>query len=1046
MFLGMEEDDVHFNKGDYKSIWRQLFVGGIFQLDLNQASYWVFDALDECREQTVLSTLFEKMNNSSSSIQVFASSRPNSDLSDSFEGLEPPAKIHSIALEDTMDDILSYMRKHTNHPSMRGENRETLIRTLMEKSEGCFLWVRLVLIELRKAHTSNETSKILTEVLPGMDKLYGRTLRKMSEASYGKYFAKAVLTWVVCCIRPLTTDELEAALTIQLGDTVDNLKDQISSLCSNLIYIDSQSRVKVVHQTARRFLLSQDPSSEFALDAKQSNQELAYTCLEYLISDEMKTTRNRRPSAATQPVATLHSPFAEYATGCFYEHIQRSSSADNKLMIQLFKLLSSREGYMLSWIEHVASTQDLSPLIKAGAVFKNFMQRRAKHSPALGKEAKMMDLWGVDLIHIVAKFGHNLLSFPPSIVYLIPPFCPKDSALYQLFGKSNRGIAVSGLSSTSWDDRLACLVYRSSHAVAVSCSFNTFAIAASDKFISLYRTSTCQIAGRLKHGDFIRHLEFSPSGRLLASAGRRFVAIWDVGQRVALSRFRSAHPCISMTFTADNKTLLLACTNNRHYRYGVDSGEISEEKPWYIDIHNRETISRAPDAAAFSLYHGLFASVYRGDHIYIWDWRKDEYIGTCEKPSAREEIHPFHASSIVFNPWRSTSLLAAAYEAGQIIVFDPREGDIVATYKADTDTQVLACSSDGRTLISGDALGTVRIFDFSQLKLLHVIYGHEKNIVSLAFSSDNLRFVDIRGTECNVWEPAALARHITEGDGSETNSVDMQELPLPELVEINEISAITPDMQGEFIFCGSMDGILTQVSSRHTDRQFTELYRHSKGNAILKLTFDANFRIIASADSSSRILVFQMIRQNTGWKTEHLLLDYRMDESVEQLICSPDGKRLLIVTTTTDTLCFLEDGSTRSLHWTTRNPGIWVTHPRSPSQLILTTKARMRIYEWDNLNELTAEGGVSLDAEIDEDLELRQVYPAWRGQIWLPNIPSSSETGQKATCFFGILPALSRLPVRSALIQFCSRRVSPSCRQWELLEQLSESERIESSS
>ncbi|KAL8736060.1 MAG: hypothetical protein Q9181_002592 [Wetmoreana brouardii] len=387
----------------------------------------------------------------------------------------------------------------------------------------------------------------------------------------------------------------------------------------------------------------------------------------------------------------------------------------------------------------------------------------------------------------------------------------------------------------------------------------------------------------------------------------------------------------------------MACNDNHLYLHAVESGHCLKQDPWYTDIDNSRSISRVPDAIAFSLYHGLLAFTYRGDHIIIWDWKNSEFIGTCERPSAKQERLPFHASSIVFNPWKSISLLAAAYEAGEIIVFDPREGDIVSTYKAETDTQTLACSPDGKTLISGDSLGTVRIFESSTLKLLHVIYGQDKHIVALSFCGNNLRFVDIRGSECNIWEPAVLARQSAKEDASDTSSVDVQELPLPAVVQTDDITAVLGDSRGGHVFCGTADGFLNVVES-HNNRRSLDLYHHSRSSAILRLAFNGAKHILMSADSSSRTLVFQLARNIAGWKAETLLLDHRMEEAVEQLLFSPDGNQLLIVTTTTDTVCFFETGATESIYWDTQNPGVWANHPQHRDQLILVTKLRMRIY------------------------------------------------------------------------------------------------------
>jgi WD40 repeat protein len=148
--------------------------------------------------------------------------------------------------------------------------------------------------------------------------------------------------------------------------------------------------------------------------------------------------------------------------------------------------------------------------------------------------------------------------------------------------------------------------------------------------------------------------------------------------------------------------------DNRVHMFDLLQGACTEIQPWYMDIDHSIQIYKTPDTAAFSLEHDLLAFVYRGGHINLWNWKDGYLVGTCEKPSAREEILPFHASSLVFNPATNTDSLAAAYEAGQLIIFDPLEGDIKATYKADADSQTLACSPDGRTLISGDSSGNLQ--------------------------------------------------------------------------------------------------------------------------------------------------------------------------------------------------------------------------------------------------------------------------------------------------------------------------------------------------
>lgn len=199
-----------------------------------------------------------------------------------------------------------YVQSHTDFPLMKDETtRAKLVETIVEKSEGCFLRVKLVLVELRKVYTVRQTEKILENVPSGMDQLFMRNLTEMAKATYGKLLTKAILKWAVCSVRPLTTHELKAALELHVGDIVYNLEHQIAASCGNLVYVDSQSRVQVIRQTVRNFLLSPQTDSEFAFTIKQGHQELALTCFKYLNSDEMKSPRTRRPRAVHSACATF---------------------------------------------------------------------------------------------------------------------------------------------------------------------------------------------------------------------------------------------------------------------------------------------------------------------------------------------------------------------------------------------------------------------------------------------------------------------------------------------------------------------------------------------------------------------------------------------------------------------------------------------------------------------------------------------------------------------------------------------------------------------
>lgn len=67
--------------------------------------------------------------------------------------------------------------------------------------------------------------------------------------------------------------------------------------------------------------------------------------------------------------------------------------------------------------------------------------------------------WSTDLPMVVTKFGRNLLQSPAASHDLIPHLCPRNSIIYQGFGKSCKGIQLRGVNNDEWDDRISCAFF-----------------------------------------------------------------------------------------------------------------------------------------------------------------------------------------------------------------------------------------------------------------------------------------------------------------------------------------------------------------------------------------------------------------------------------------------------------------------------------------------------------------------------------------------------------------------------------------------------------
>lgn len=962
--LKIYEKDDQLSKMDYRTIWRKLFLDGSLRVKLCQPQYWVIDALDECQNGIELVSLLLKATETSN-IRIFVSSR---NRFETYRQLAHPiAKVISeeISAEDINFDILLYLKANIEHlPFVEDQAREKMVNQILKKSAGCFLWVTLIVQELRQVHTTAEIRQVLEEVPSDMSELYSRVLDSMSKASHGKLLAKAILTWTVCSARPLTTDELYHALRLDMKDTVDSVQKSIIASCGQLVYVDAQSRVQMIHQTARDFLCRSSVISEFSINRELGHTRLALACLQYLNGNEMKGPRHRKLSGSN--IVKDRCPFIAYSCNWLFEHITCASSIDEDLLLALAKFFSSPN--VLSWIEYLAQNSDLNRLIQTGKALRTYLHKKPKHLSPLSKEVAILDSWATDLVRLVTKFGKKLSISPSSIFHIIPPFCPAETAPRKQFAVSTRGIAVLGLSNTNWDDCLSTIVYRRGQATALACSLQHFAVGLSSGNIVIYNETTCQEVQSLQHYEPVKLLQFGEAGRVLASSGMGLVRIWDVRSWHQVSKFDISQQCLSLVFIDEDKMLLGALKNNKLMCWDLITDLLHDCRDWTHDIEGQRTNEfRRPTTAAFGIELNLLAVVYRGQDILLWDLARDTLYDTYGKEvgarSNRGRITNATVWNLVFSHDSALALLAAAYSDGDLVLFDTSEGIVKETIVA--NAQTLASSAEGRMLATGDSLGTIQLLDFETLKLLYRIRLEEYGLKSLAFSGNNRHLLDIRGSHCRVWDPMVLYhQNVNEqptgfflpSTASQTIKCDTDE-------NLVLITALACHENGEIFFCGKEDGSVWLYETK-TGLQSQKLCSHVEGLSVTSLFFDEKSQMLSSVDVSSWVKTHRLIHYKETWKTSEALLDHRFGVSVQQLLGNIGHTRLLVCSADFDTLYSITQSGSKPIHTIPRKrsaPYRWACHPLSQDQLILIISNRAHIYEWQTLKRLSSDDGILLE-------------------------------------------------------------------------------------
>jgi hypothetical protein len=172
---------------------------------------------------------------------------------------------------------------------------------IVERSQGVFLWIKLVLDELKDMAcdgcTLSEMGRQLESLPQDLNDLYAHMLenlekRRLPTARMAD--TSRMLQWVAYSGRPLSLLELSEAvaaseaLNISLNSlksrralNLDQAKRMVLTRCGHFLEVKAGC-VQFIHQTVREFLLSLPATSSFHIHEHESIESIASTCLRYL--------------------------------------------------------------------------------------------------------------------------------------------------------------------------------------------------------------------------------------------------------------------------------------------------------------------------------------------------------------------------------------------------------------------------------------------------------------------------------------------------------------------------------------------------------------------------------------------------------------------------------------------------------------------------------------------------------------------------------------------------------------------------------------------
>jgi WD40 repeat protein len=975
--LEMHRNGDTVDKRDERSLWRAVFLNGIFQSTFSQPVVWVIDGLDECSNSLALLPLLSKVNKNIP-LKIFITSRPSMQVERLFEQEKILKYSASPNLESSMSDIRLHVEAQSHYLPVDDDNlngRKDLIDQIVDKSNGKFLWASLVTQKLSTANSEAQIRDILKSVPEGMDSYYRRILDDLLTSPRNVNLVKAILRWTVCAARPLTTDELKDAITYDIGEVVPRLGRDASAICGHLVSVDKHMRVQMYHATVRAFLIRDDlatgdNASELAVVRIKEHSRIARVCLDYLSGPEMKPPRYRRGRILARQ--NKRSVFADYAIANFAEHVARATSAEDAHLIALQSFLQTN---VLTWIEVVAASGDLQPLVQTTKQLKTYMDRRAKYMPPMGEKIGNISSWTTDLIHIVARFGKLVLADPTAIHILIPPLCPSNSMVRKVAQSNPRGFRMAGLSQQDWDDRLSCIVLHGTRILSVASCDNRFCLGLSDHTVHVYNNTTFQEELQLNLGDPVRSVKYANTSTFLVMASRRTLQLWNVTD--GSLRWDATLPgqARAIEFSEDDSRLFVATEANTLFIWQVSDGTLIDTfhfRDFDEDAQVDFRYQRPATYAAISPGLNRLAVAYRQRPITIWDMTDHTFQGQFHKGATTYPSALIVA--MLFNPKPDLELAAVAYHGGDIVVFDVCTLQECAT--ATAEATILASSPDGTILAASEgSCGIVSLYDFETLRLLYRLNSYEEDISMMVFASNGLRFFDVRGDQCNVWEPPVLVRRTDQGDDSslgvsEEVTSGPQTFTSRTYNEDLVITAVVAHHDADVIFCGRENGSVA-IYTADTGRCIQELLTQGHNVAVLSLIWNASKSLLGIADRSARFVVHKVSKTSSGEVlVAEPLLDVEMSSIIEQTMFNPSGTHVLISGSDTDVLWRIEDSTQLSSHKAAvdRQSWSWVSHPAKETQLLLICNGYAHIFLWDSLTQVTKPGGIELVPPTDASL------------------------------------------------------------------------------